>query len=57
MFIAECIRIGNTFFAVAHKEVESPDPPRKEGHESFEGNRIVFADFMQGREGESRPYY
>jgi hypothetical protein len=22
----------------------------------FEGGRVVFTDFMQGREGENRPY-
>ena len=32
MLIAECVRIGNTFFAVAHKEVESADAPKKEEH-------------------------
>lgn len=57
MFISECIRIGNTFFAAAHKEAEPADPAKKAEEEKFEGKRIVFADFMQGREGEARPYY
>ena len=68
MFSEECIRLANTFQALQKETKEDKEPkeekepaesgqttPRNENY-TFEGARIVFADFMQGREGESRPY-
>lgn len=57
LFIAESINIANSFLPLSKDPVPEavPNAPHKEEYK-FEGKRIVFTDFMQGREGEGRPY-
>ena len=57
LFINECVTLGNTFLPLA-KDAPAPEeaegdekPPESARSNSFERKRIVFADFMQGRDG------
>lgn len=60
IFSAKCVELGNTFQALTKENSESVEPADPEAPKptayKFEGKRIVFNDFMQGREGEFRPY-